>query len=95
MPSRVTVASLRLDTLPTLAGQPIYFAMRRSFTALGTLKLMIDPGTGVFQNSTAWGMECYHDRSTDCLPAGSQPQTGVWGAARVPRDAGFDRRGVV
>ena len=47
------VASLRLERLPTMAGQPIYFALRRSFVgpaAPGTLKLMIDPGTGAWQN---------------------------------------------
>lgn len=84
-PTRVIVAALRLETLPTLAGSSVYFAMRFNFQALGTLKLMIDPaGDGRWQNSSAWGVECYHDLGTDCLPEGSLPRAGVWGLRVYP-----------
>lgn len=82
---RVIVASLRLETLPSLAGSAVYFAMRFNFHTLGTLKLMIDPaGDGQWQNSSAWGVECYHDLGTDCLPEGSAPTAGVWGLRVYP-----------
>ena len=83
------VASLRLETLPSLAGFSIYFAMRFNFQTLGTLKLMIDPaGDGQWQNSSAWGVECYHDMGTDCLPEGSPPTAGVWGLRVYPAKLG-------
>lgn len=87
--NRVIVASLRLETLPSLADSSIYFAMRFNFQTLGTLKLMIDPaGDGQWQNSSAWGVECYHDLGTDCLPEGSAPTAGVWGLRVYPAKLG-------
>ena len=91
-PAAVIVAALRLETLPTLAGRPVYFAMRRSFGgslpaaggAATTLKLMVDPGTGVWQNSTAWGLECDRDVSADCVPAGAAPTAHTWGMRVYP-----------
>ena len=75
------VATLDLESTPSIAGRPVYFAMQwrpeDGTVSETTLTLLIDPGSGVWQRSEV-GMRCNPQLVRGCTDAGPVLTPAGW-----------------
>ena len=77
--STIQLANFSLADMPSLAGTAVYLAVYWRPTVNGSsLSLLIDTGSGVWQESNATGLNCNVNLEEDCAIDRLPPAAGVW-----------------